>query len=405
MQNFIWRCLQIFGKQGVVYLIFFMCTYWLSPYDFGLYNYVLSIIFLLMMFSDFGISTATSKYVAEYNAKKDERLKHLLFNSSLVIVLFSSIVIIFTFFLSESYLGEKLIFIKYLLPLVVLIPLTSLYDGFYRGLGKFKLLSILSSSVGIISLPIAILLVSNFGLIGALVSQVILYSILLIALFLGHKEFKVKLEPSVIKEITKYSFVIGIAGLSYFIFSGINVLILGHYNLIIEVGYYELINKIFAILLVPFSIFAQVISPDITMLHTTKESSKLKRLFKEYTSVTFFVALIFAAIAHYIFPFVLESFFPAYYNNQMIISFNLLLLILVSQCVSTIVSVGFSTASGHAKINMYFLLFFGLINVFLSIVFVNYFGFLGIIYSTILIKCLADITFIYYYYLIMNSNE
>ena len=61
IHNFIWRSLQIFGKQGIVFLIFILCAKMLIPYDFGIYNYVLAIVFLLIMFGDFGISTATSK--------------------------------------------------------------------------------------------------------------------------------------------------------------------------------------------------------------------------------------------------------------------------------------------------------------------------------------------------------
>ena len=68
IHNFIWRSLQIFGKQGITFLIFILCAKLLTPYDFGLYNYALAIIFFFIIFGDFGISAATSKYVAEYNA-------------------------------------------------------------------------------------------------------------------------------------------------------------------------------------------------------------------------------------------------------------------------------------------------------------------------------------------------
>ena len=46
-RNFFWRSLQVFGKQGVAFLIFFLCAKLLTPYDFGVYNYILAFIFFL----------------------------------------------------------------------------------------------------------------------------------------------------------------------------------------------------------------------------------------------------------------------------------------------------------------------------------------------------------------------
>jgi len=86
INDFIWRSLQVFGKQGITFLIFILCAKLLTPYDFGIYNYVLAIIFFLIIFGDFGISTATSKYVAEYNVTDKQKLKFILFNSLIIII-------------------------------------------------------------------------------------------------------------------------------------------------------------------------------------------------------------------------------------------------------------------------------------------------------------------------------
>src|SRR3989339_1979664 len=86
IHNFIWRSIQIGAKQGITFLIFILCAKLLSPYDFGIYNYALAIVFLLIIFGDFGISTATSKYVAEYNVTDKKKLKAVLFNSGIIIL-------------------------------------------------------------------------------------------------------------------------------------------------------------------------------------------------------------------------------------------------------------------------------------------------------------------------------
>jgi O-antigen/teichoic acid export membrane protein len=38
VHNFIWRGVQIFGKQGITFLIFIFCAKLLTPYNFGIYN-------------------------------------------------------------------------------------------------------------------------------------------------------------------------------------------------------------------------------------------------------------------------------------------------------------------------------------------------------------------------------
>src|SRR3989344_2031084 len=138
INNFIWRSLQVFGKQGIIFLIFILCAKLLIPYDFGIYNYVLAIIFFLIIFGDFGISTATSKYVAEYNLTDKEKLKGVLFNSGIVILGLTIIITVLTLIIGPFYLKDKYLYVLYLLPLVFLAPMTSLYDGIYRGLKKFK---------------------------------------------------------------------------------------------------------------------------------------------------------------------------------------------------------------------------------------------------------------------------
>src|SRR3989344_190829 len=147
IHNFIWRSLQVFGKQGITFLIFILCAKMLSPYEFGIYNYVLTIIFFLIIFGDFGISTAASKYVAEYNVTDKNKLKAVLFNSGIIILGLTIIITILTLIIGPLYLKDKYIYVFYLLPLVFLAPMTSLYDGIYRGLKKFKQLAIISTII------------------------------------------------------------------------------------------------------------------------------------------------------------------------------------------------------------------------------------------------------------------
>ena len=254
IHNFTWRALQTFGKQGLIFVIFILAAKLLVPYDFGIYNYILAIVFFLIMFGDFGISTATSKYVAEYNITDKNKLKSVLFNSGILILGLTIIISILTLIIGPWYLKEKYVYVLWLLPLIFLAPMTSLYDGIYRGLKRFKQLAIISLIVGFVSIFFVYFLIKAYGLTGALISQNLFYLLLLVSLGLGYKDFDFKINKRVMNEIGKYSFTYGLAILGNYLFIRFGILVLGHYNYINEIGMYELLNKIFMIIVLPFSL-------------------------------------------------------------------------------------------------------------------------------------------------------
>ena len=167
--NLIWRTLQTFGMQGITFLFFIICAYLLTPYEFGIYNYVLTIIFLLLTFADFGVSKAASKYVAEYYTIAQEKLKVTLFNSGLIILIFSIIVLIFTVIFGKYLFSKYYNYLLLLIPLLIFYPLTFLFDGIYSGLKRFKEASIIFLSVGFITIGVAFILINNYGLPGAFI--------------------------------------------------------------------------------------------------------------------------------------------------------------------------------------------------------------------------------------------
>lgn len=382
IHNFFWRIFQIFGKQGVTFLIFLISAKILSLYEFGIYNYTLAIIFLLVMLGDFGISTATSKYVVEYKIKDKDKLKSVLFNLSLVVITITIIIIILVLVFGPGYFEEKYIYVLYLLPLVFLAPMTSLYDGIYRGLKRFKRLALISLVVGMVSSVFVFFLVKQFGLIGALISQTAFYFILLISLSIGYREFDFKFNKNIIKEIGRYSFIYGIAILGNYLFIRFGILILGYYNYIEQIAIYELINKVFIILLTPFVLLGQVLAPNFTSLYVGKEFKKIYLKSIKYTIKFFLVGLIFGLLLYFILPVFFKLFFIDYYSKNY---FDSMFLLCLFTFVSNIWVATFDAAIlipiGFASLMAKFYLILGILGVLLSFFLVGRLGAIGIIIS------------------------
>jgi O-antigen/teichoic acid export membrane protein len=406
ISNFIWRSLQVIGKQGITFLIFILCAKMLTPYDFGIYNYVLAIIFFLIIFGDFGISSATSKYVAEYNAIDKEKLKYVLFNSGIIILGLTIIISILTLLIGPWYLKDKYIYVLYLLPLIFLAPMTSLYDGVYRGLKKFKQLSIISILVGVLAIPMVYYFVKSHGLIGALIAQNIFYFALLLALGFGNRDFHLKWNRLVMKEIGQYSLIVGIANAGLLLYSHIGTLILGQFNYIEEIAYYEIIIKIFNFLILPSMLLATVIAPNNTNKFSIKKYKQLKKNLLRESLFLFIVGLFCAGIFYIISPFLFENFLSHYDINLLTKILNLLLILIPLRFFSSYITIGYMVSGGFARINATLLVFFGILNLILGIIFVNLFGFIGIIYATLICQLMfISIKDIYFYYLLNKLSR
>ncbi len=398
IHNFIWRSLQIFGKQGITFLIFIVCAKLLTPYDFGIYNYILAIVFFLIMFGDFGISTATSRYVAEYNVANKEKLKSVLFSSGALIFGLTVVVTGLTLIIGPWYLRDKYIYILYLLPLVFLAPITSLYDGVYRGLKKFKQLAIISSIIGLFSLSFVYFLIKNYGLTGALISQNLFYFLLFLALALGYREFDIKINKEVIKEIGKYSLIVGFGLLGLYLYTRVDLIFLGAFGFIEEVGLYEFINRFISITMILPLIFATVIAPNITKLHVTRNYVKLKQLFKKILIISSLFGILVVIIFIFIGPLISSFFFTEDDLNNLHKMLYILLPVLFTQSITSITPVAFAVSTGNADISTKVLILFGILNCLLNYIFIINFGYIGILYSTLVCKISADFIFTYLLY-------
>jgi O-antigen/teichoic acid export membrane protein len=403
IHNFTWRALQIFGKQGLTFFIFILCAKLLTPHDFGIYNYILAVIFMLIIFGDFGISTATSKYVAEYNATDQEKLKFILFNSSVILVSLALIVSLFTVLFGSYFLHEKYIYVLYVLPMLFLAPLSSLYDGIFRGLKRFRELAIISLSVGFVSILFVYLLVSQYGLTGALISQSLFYFILVIALFLTYGNLHVQFDKQLMRTIFNYSVVIGFTSVAFFLYTKVDLIVLGQYGYIEEIGYYEIVNKIFELIKLPTLIIANVLAPTITEYYSKKQYTIAKNKFKRHIVLSFWLGVFLSISLYFVMPYIIDFFLNEYFISETIYIFNLLLLILPLRIVGTIVGQAHTIATGNAHFSLWTMIPAGIANLILDIIFIGHYGFIGVVYSTIICFSFAIVSFIVLYNLKLNK--
>ncbi len=401
----LWYFLYMVGKQLFILGIFFISARLLNPYDFGLYNYVIAILALLILLGDFGVSTSTAKYIAEHKETQPENLKHVQGSVTLLtcITIFPILLLLILF---GSYIfKEKFQYILHLIPSLIFFPLSYVYVGIYRGLKQFKKLSIITTIIGLASLTLSVPLIYYGGIVGALWANNVFSIFFFYTVFKNQsRTWSMTLHVSTMKSIAQYSTILGIVSLSYFVYSRVDIILLGHFGYISEIGLYEVINKVFLILVTPFTIFAYTISPNITTLFFSEKRREVFLKFKQYIGIACVISVCVAACTYISTPFIMKYFFPWYYYSETFIAvMGIMLFMLITQSIAAVVSIGFSVATGHAKINMYFLIFFGIINIPIMYYLIDTFGFIGGVYGTVVIRCVTDVLFIGYYYTVLKK--
>ncbi|MFO7525413.1 MAG: oligosaccharide flippase family protein [Ignavibacteriaceae bacterium] len=381
-KNFFWRAMQLASRQGITFFILFISAKLLPKEDFGIYNYIVAIAFFFTLLADFGISRAVTKYVAQYNIENPDKVKRIYFNAAIIIL---TLVLIFStvfLFFAETIVGENYRFVYYLFPVFIFLPLTALFDGVYSGLKQFKKLSIISLISGVLTIVATYFLILEYGIIGAFLSLNFYYLVSFILFTATYNLFTFSFDKIIIKDVGRYSLIIGVSALGHFLYSKGITYVLGQYNFFVEVGYYEIIDKVFVMLSFPFIIYGQVIAPEITENITRNNNSDVLKRLKKILLVTVPLTLVLTLVVWQILPLLINRFLNQYYTLDMIRIFNYLLLHLPLLLISALIAQPFVIATGKAKFSL-LTIPFGIVNIVLGIILIEQIGFMGIVYSTV----------------------
>lgn len=403
---FLWRSLQILGKQGLSFVIFMFGARYLSLENFGLYNYMLSSMFFLVMFCDFGVSTSVARFVSHYLVIDKSKISAVLYGAIVSLFAFVGITLLCVILFGHQYFGENFRYILCTLPLLFLAPFSSILDGYYRGAKLFKMLAYISVFSGIFSLPFIVYLFKNYGLYGALLSQVFFYLVLSLASVTCVIKLKPVLDMLILKEVLRYAGYYGIAVLGAYFFLRVDVMILGHFNKIEEIAIYEFLNKIFSLIILPFGILGQVLAPSFARFFAEKSYSKILSKYKKYIIYFSSVAGVFFFTNLYLFPIVVQTYFSKFFNNIFSEFFLPTLLIYSLMVFTATITSSIMVSTGFAEDMAYINVFAGFMNFGLALFLYHQMGPVGVIYATLVSSlCVTIYSYFRFYNKISNYEN
>lgn len=385
-KDFIYRFLQTFFKQTLTAFIYFYAANQLDPNLYGQGIYYISISSLLLIFCDFGISTSVTKFIAE-NKYKCEILIDKVFSKTIILIFILTSTILTIFIV----LNESKIFqiqsinqtIYTLSPYIIFTPVNSSIDGYLLGKRKFLTLFKINLLYFIISIGVNFFLIKNYMLNGLLLTLSINATTLFaIYIFTIRKKISISLPDKSIRQIISYSIIIGITSISYFLYSRIDIFILKYFSFTSEIAYYEVINRVFSIIIIPFAIYGQVLSPKLAEIFTNKQTETVINFYQKNIICFLAIGIAISGMLYLTLPFIIQTFYPAYYNKNFITIMIILLGVLPLKILGVISTIGFITPSGYAKITMKITFIFGVINSILDIILIQIMGFEGIFWAT-----------------------
>ncbi len=396
--NIIWNLLGSILSKGSIFLVSILTARMLSQEDFGRVSYIYQTIALIVIFASMGLSVTAIRFTAEALSSGRDSLYSVVKKLTVLVLIFSFFSILIGLFYQNELLtllqmNEEQTFVIWLiLPIVILTAFNQVQFGILSGVKSFKSLAVSNALVGISSLPIAYILISQFLIKGYLISLLItaLLTTICNRIFILKAINKVSVNIAESKINSSYKDIVNFAWPNLFsslIFTGATWLcfsLLATKNLI-EVAAFNVSNQLMGILFIIPTICAQVL-----MSYTA--NSKNRQLFKQALffngGVSLVLALMMMLSSHYL----LGLYGEQYQTHTLVL--NLCLATLVVMSLSSQVE-HYMVGLGMARSHLVYTLVFSVIFVLLSYSLLDY-GAVGIAFSR-LIAYLIKLLFSFWY--------
>ncbi|MEM2956118.1 MAG: flippase [Candidatus Pacearchaeota archaeon] len=352
----------------------------LQPELFGLYSLALSVMFLIMTFTDLGINTALVKYLSDA-FKKDNKKAVGYFNYflriklTLTLILFA-ILLVIAYPLSNYIFNKPSLFFPLLLCAIYMIFYTfvGFYESIFYVIQKVKYVTINEVIYQILRIFLAILgiyLITN-KVVGTIAGLIFASIVALgIIIYFSHKyyfsiiEKTSQLSKNEKKEIFKFLFYTTIGSITGVFFSYIDIILLGIFVRSEFIGYYKAAFGIVGAL-TGFISITNVLLPLFVQLKGERLENAFNKIFRYSVILALPITFGLLLIAK---PFIIIIYGSSYL--QAVIPLYVISFLMVEYTLSPMVSWLFA-AKGKPQITAKLLMISTIMNIILNILFILY---------------------------------
>lgn len=390
--------------QVLVIIIPFITTPYISrnisPAEFGLYNYSLTIVTYFMFVSSMGLHIYGQKKIAV--AKSDVERHRIFVNLFVLRLIIVSICEVIYILLANRFSNT----LVYILQSINLLASAFDISWYYAGIEDFKTISFRNIIVKISFVILLFLFVKGNHV---LYKYIIIISIMNL---IGNLSMFFKLDLSIkylnlsfsrIKYYLKKSIVLLLPSLVLQLSSVVDKTILGFMSNMSEVGYYSQVVKLLNMFIVIVSAYGTVIFPKIVNAKYANDNKKLRQLINDSLSFVIHISLpcMVGLIA-------VNDFFCLWFYGDSYIGIEHYVLLgsvlILIQSISGILATQFMMATGNERKLTLFIFIGVIINISVDILLIPNFGAKGAIVASIISELTVMIFAIVNYRKKMNCN-
>jgi O-antigen/teichoic acid export membrane protein len=279
-----------------MFIVGILLARYLGTEKYGVYSLMMWFLAISALVTDLGVSEMPKRFIAESMGQLDSRRAKGIIQLSFmvkvpVVLLVSLLIIALSGYLAGIFnMPDGCTY--FIIIGVILLPyqLFDIFSAVFAGFQKYEYRTYMELVIS----PLRVVLVIIFAIFGFGVSEMLLTfavaytSGMLIGLFLFRRLSSLRdlflpslLEPAVRTSALKYSLaVLGIMGVDYFLWQQAEVMFLGIYRPVEEVGFYNVAHRIPMVLitLIPF-VFGQVLLPAISEQFGRGDMERIKRIY------------------------------------------------------------------------------------------------------------------------------
>ncbi|MHA1386773.1 MAG: flippase [Candidatus Helarchaeota archaeon] len=373
---------------------------------YGIVVFVVGIATTFHILSQFGVANSTSKFISQYLVKDKSLVRSIIrdgFSINLIIAFFIALICFLLAGLISSLakLPQIVLPVKLISGYIFFSSLLTFFEGVFQGLNIFgyrflvrivRELARIFWTVAMVEYGLGVAGVTGGYSLGSATSTII------ITVWFYFKFFKnqPKSDIKMYKEIFKYSIPLAIISANVFIYTRIDILMLGFLSTPEQTGFYGLTVKIGDLVRMPLSVLSVVLLPNVTYLLNKKDLKqaivKIEEIYNRLLKYGF-MYMIPSVIGLYILsPYIFKNIFGIEYLG----SSSLLKVFCIYLLLSTLVGAHtLYVASGHASIVAKFTGGTAAINFLLNLLLIPKYHGMGAVIATIISRgsALLIITF------------
>lgn len=296
------------SSTGMNFLAAILMARLLSPVEYGIYSYVMAIIFFISIPTTLGLPSLVVRYIASYHAKSEwGYIRGLLLASNKIIIsssiLIISIVWLSTYLFSDKFNSQQLSTLQVALILLPLMSISSLRSATLQGLnhiviGQFP--ETILKSIVILSLLYAAYIILPREVMTPSFVMYIQVASTSIAFITGAFLLWKKMPKQVMNATASFEYKKWLnSAIPMLLFGGMlvinqktDLLMLGWLKGTYSVGVFEVASRGAEFFLFILGAINSAAAPTITNLYVTGETSRLRKLITNCTYIIFIVSLL-----------------------------------------------------------------------------------------------------------------